>query len=557
MGPGAGYKGQVPGRGVGDKKADCLIFSRFPTLMKRLCSSVVLSALLFSSAVLAKEEEKPAAAGLFKPEQSETQGSVNGVDYQAVAGTLVVHAKGWEDTAALEKGKGGKDDDAGPAPEASMFYAAYFKKGAKAEARPITFLFNGGPGSSTIWLHMGAFGPKRVVTPGDQHQPAAPYKLVDNQYSLLDSTDLVFIDAPGTGFSRIAGKDKDKAFLGVDQDANAFAEFVTAFLSKYGRWNSPKYILGESYGTTRAGALVNLLENEDSVDVNGVILISQALNYDVLPDYPELNPGVDEPYVMWLPSYATTAWYHKKLPAEAPKDLKALVAEVNAFAAGEYTSALAAGNLLDPAKRKAVAEKLHKYTGLPAAYIEKANLRVSMGEFQKTLLGDSDMTTGGLDTRFSGPTLDPLAKEASYDPQGAAIGSAYVAAGNDYVRKSLKFGVELAYKPTIRADWDFSHRPPGADKALQTQVNVMPDLAAAMKQNPNLKVMANAGYFDVVTPFYEGIYEMSHLAIPPALQPNIEFAYYESGHMVYVNEPSLKALHENVAAFIKKTANIK
>jgi carboxypeptidase C (cathepsin A) len=277
----------------------------------------------------------------------------------------------------------------------------------------------------------------------------------------------------------------------------------------------------------------------------------------VLPDYPELNPGVDEPYVMWLPSYATTAWYHKKLPAEAPKDLKALVAEVNAFAAGDYTAALAAGNLLDPAKRKAVAEKLHKYTGLPIAYIEKANLRVSMGEFQKTLLGDSDMTTGGLDTRFSGPTLDPLAKEASYDPQGAAVGSAYVAAGNDYLRKVLKFGGDRVYRSSIEADWDFSHRPPGAGKPLQTQVNVMPDLAAAMKVNPNLKVMANAGYFDVVTPFYEGIYEMSHLAIPPALQSNIEFAYYESGHMVYVNEPSLKALHENVSAFIKKNANVK
>ena len=534
--------------------------------MKRLYSGLVLSSLLLSTAVLAKDDtakpdkkddSKPAASGLFKPEQSETQGSVNGVDYQAVAGTLVVHAKGWEDTADLEKEKGGKGDDAGPAAEASMFYAAYIKKGAKAESRPITFLFNGGPGSATIWLHMGAFGPKRVVTPGDQHQPAAPYKLVDNQYSLLDASDLVFIDAPGTGFSRVAGKDKDKAFFGVDQDAHAFAEFVTQFLSKYGRWNSPKYILGESYGTTRAGALINLLENENAVDMNGVILVSQALNYDVLPDYPELNPGVDEPYVMWLPSYATTAWYHKKLPAEAPKDLKALVAEVNAFASGEYTGALAAGSLLDPAKRHAIAEKLHKYTGLPTAYIEKANLRVTMGEFQKTLLGDEDMTTGGLDTRFSGPTLDPLSKEASYDPQGSAIGSAYVAAGNDYLRKVLKFGGDRVYKPENGSDWDFSHRPPGAGKPLDTQVNVMPDLAAAMKMNPNLRVMANAGYFDVVTPFYEGIYEMSHLPIPPALQSNIEFAYYESGHMVYVNEPSLKALHDNVSAFIKKTANVK
>jgi carboxypeptidase C (cathepsin A) len=521
--------------------------------MNRLFSCLALSSLLLSSAVFAKEE---AASGYFQPEQSETQGLVNGVDYQAVAGTLVVHAKGWQDTAALEKSKAGKDDEAVPAPEASMFYAAYFKKGAKAESRPITFLFNGGPGSSTIWLHMGAFGPKRVVTPGDQHQPAAPYKLVDNQYSLLDASDLVFIDAPGTGFSRIAGKDKEKAFFGVDEDAHAFAEFVTQFLSKYGRWNSPKYIFGESYGTTRAAALVNLLENQDAVDVNGVILVSQALNYDVLPDYPEQNPGIDEPYVMWLPSYATTAWYHKKLPDDAPKDLKTLVAEVEAFAAGDYTSALAAGNRLDPAQRKAVAAALHKYTGLPVAYIEKANLRVTMGEFQKTLLGEADMTTGGLDTRFSGPTIDPLSKEASYDPQGAAIGSAYVAAGNTYLRNVLKFGGDHIYQPEIHAEWNFSHQPPGAAKPIDAQVNVMPDLAAAMKMNPTLKIMANAGYFDVVTPFYEGIYEMSHLAIPPALQSNIEFAYYESGHMVYVNEASLRALHDNVAAFIHKTAHV-
>ncbi len=538
--------------------------------MNRLCSCLVLSSLLLSSAVLAKDDapgkgakkddDKPAAAaGYFKAEQSETQGAVNGIDYQAVAGTLIVHGKGWDDTAALEKDKGGKDDASAPAPEASMFYAAYFKKGAKAEARPITFLFNGGPGSSTIWLHMGAFGPKRVVTPGDQHQPAAPYKLVDNQYSLLDASDLVFIDAPGVGFSRIAGKDKEKAFYGVDQDAHAFAEFVSAFLSKYGRWNSPKYILGESYGTTRAAALVNLLENDSSIDVNGVVLISQALNYDVLPDFAELNPGIDEPYVMWLPSFATTAWYHKKLPADAPKDLKTLVAEVEAFAGGEYTSALAAGALLDPAKRKSVVEKLRKYTGLPAAYIEKANLRVTMGEFQKTLLEDAGMTTGGLDTRFTGPTLDPLSKEASYDPQGSAVGSTYVGAGNDYLRKVLKFGGDRVYKPGIdvEGDWDFSHRAPGAGKALQTQVNVLPDLAAAMKINPNLKIQVNAGYFDVVTPFYEGIYEMSHLPMPAALQSNIEFAYYESGHMVYVNEAALKGLHDNIAAFMRKTANVK
>ncbi|HEX3846638.1 MAG TPA: hypothetical protein VHV81_04600 [Steroidobacteraceae bacterium] len=491
----------------------------------------------------------------FKPELQASKGNVTlagkRLDYDAYAGTLVVHLKGYDDVPQNLN----REDKVGPA-ETSMFYVAYFKSGTPSERRPITFLFNGGPGSATVWLHMGAFGPRRVVTADDAHTVAAPYPLINNEYSLLDASDLVFVDAPGTGFSRVAGKDHEKAFYGVDPDAQAFADFITGFLSRWGRWNSPKYIFGESYGTTRAANLVNLLETDKEVDVNGVILLSVCLNYDVLPDYPELNPGLDEAYVLWLPSYAATAWYHHRL-TDAPKDLSALVAEVEQFALGEYAAALLAGAKLDPAERKTIVDKLHRYTGLPAEYIEKANLRINQGEFQKTLLGDRDMTTGALDARFSGPTLDPMSKEAGYDPQSAALGSAYVSAFNNYVRKDLNFGQDKVYKQSIEleGDWDFSHRPPGSREALKQQVNVMPDLASAMKHDPNLKILVNGGYFDLVTPFFEGIYETNHLQIPPELHKNIDYKYYESGHMVYAHEASLKALHDNVAEFIRRTDN--
>ena len=507
-----------------------------------------------SVAVTAKTEE--AKLITFKPEQQASKGTVTvagkRLDYDAYAGTIVVHLKGYDDVPQNIN----KEDKIGPA-EASMFYVAYFKSGAPSAQRPITFLFNGGPGSPTVWLHMGAFGPRRVVTADDAHTPAAPYSLVNNEFSLLDASDLVFIDAPGTGFSRVAGKDREKAFFGVDPDAHAFAEFITDFLSKWGRWNSPKYIFGESYGTTRAANVVNLLETRNSVDVNGVILLSQCLNYDVLPDYPELNPAVDQPYELWLPSFAATAWYHHRL-TDAPKDLASLMDEVEHFASGEYAAALQAGAALDSSERKVIVQKLHSYTAIPVPYIEKANLRITAGEFRKTLLDDADLTTGELDTRFSGPTLDPMSKEAGYDPQSAAIGSAYVSVFNDYVRKELKFGDDKTYRESldIEEDWDFSHRPPGSRQALKQQVNVMPDLASAMKHNPNLRILVNGGYFDLSTPFFEGIYEMQHLPIPATLQKNIGFKFYESGHMVYAHEASLRALHDNVAEFIRRTDNV-
>ncbi|MGB0013033.1 MAG: peptidase S10 [Candidatus Sulfotelmatobacter sp.] len=493
----------------------------------------------------------------FKPEQQASKGSVtvggNVINYDAFAGTLVVHPKGWDDVP-----QNADPDPKNKPAEASMFYVAYFKSDTKGAPRPLTFLYNGGPGSSSVWLHMGAFGPKRVVTADDTHTPAAPYSVVNNDFSLLDVSDLVFVDAPGTGFSRLSGKNREKAFYGVDQDAEAFADFISQFLSKYGRWNSPKYLFGESYGTTRSAVLSYVLETERDIDFNGVILLSQILNFSLDSDIPEFNPGIDTAYQLVLPTYAATAWYHHKLPEQHP-ELVPLLAEVEHFAMNEYALALEAGSSLPLDQRHVIAEKLHQYTGLPVTYIEKADLRINGGEFEKNLQDENNLTTGRLDTRFSGPTFDPLSKEAEYDPQSAAISSAYVSAFNDYVRKDLKFGENREYKPEIEVwrSWDFLHKAPGSPMALPMAANVMLDLAIAMKYNPHLKILLNAGYFDLATPFYQGVYEMQHLPIPADLQKNIEFQFYESGHMVYAHQASLKAIHDNVAAFIVKSENSK
>lgn len=509
-------------------------------------------------------ESKIAAAqparGFFHPAEVRSSGTVTvggqPIAYDSVAGTLIVHAKNWEDTDATEADADSKSTDkdkSQPKPEASMFYTAYFRQGVPAVGRPITFLFNGGPGSSSIWLHMGAFGPVRVVTADARHTPS-PYATVNNDQSLLDASDLVFIDAPGTGFSRIAGKDKDKAFYGVDQDIHAFTQFITQFLTEYGRWNSPKYVFGESYGTMRAAGLSLALQKAD-VDLNGVMLLSDILNWDFMPDDPQVNPGVDEPYIVALPTYAATAWYFNMVPSR-PADLRAFLGRAEAFASGEYAQALLKGNDLPEAERQRIAAQMSAFTGLSVPYLLKTNLRIEYGAFQKELFGNQALTTGTLDTRFVGATLDPLSKVASYDPQSAAIGAAYVAAWQSYARDRLRYTPDIQFKSgiPIYGKWDYKHQPPGADKPLIALPNVLPDLAAAMKQNPDLKVMVNGGYFDVSTPYFEGKMEMRHLPVPLNLQRNVEYHYYESGHMVYVHQPTLVQLHDNVADFIRRTS---
>jgi carboxypeptidase C (cathepsin A) len=483
------------------------------------------------------------------------------IAYNAIAGTIIVHPRGWDDAARRETaptpganlGAGGN-----PEAEASMFYVAYFKKGVPSADRPITFIYNGGPGSSTMWLHLGAFGPRRIVTADDgNHTPAAPYSLVNNNSSLMDVSDMVFIDAPGAGFSRIAGRDKEKAFWGVDQDAAAFTNFITAFLSQYGRWNSPKYLFGESYGTPRSAVLINNLETGESVDFNGVILLSQILNFALSVDGAENNPGSDQAYITALPTYAATAWSRKLVP-NAPATLEPYLKEVEDFATGDYALALQKGAELDPGRKRAIAERYARYTGLPVDYVLHADLRITGGEYEKELQVDKGLTTGRLDTRFQGPDMDPLSKEAAYDPQAAALSSAYVSGFNDYARRTLGYGEGKVFKPSVNVFrfWDNNHVPPGRGfGAPRAMLNVMPDLASAMKYNPSLKVMLLGGYYDLATPFYEGWYEMHHLQVPDALQANISYHYYESGHMVYAKESSLKALHDDVAAFIARNAH--
>ncbi len=490
--------------------------------------------------------------------------TVNGqkIAYRAVAGTITVGSTDGVDAMLAMDGRWLPDSapiEAGLKPDqapatARMFYAAYFKKDAAPATRPVVFLYNGGPGSSTMWLHMGSFGPRRIVTPDTEHQEGAPYSIVENQYSLLDVADLVFIDAPGTGFSRIFGKDKEKAFYGIDEDGHAFERFIRRFLTKYNRWNSPKYLFGESYGTPRSAVVSAMLQN---VDLNGIVLLSAILSFDNSVDGPRFNPGVDQAYALALPTYAATAFYHKKLP-NPPAALEPFLTEVQTFALGDYMSALLQGSRLPDARRQAIAEKLHQYTGLPVAYLLKSNLRVDGGAFSKMLEDAENMTTGRLDTRYQGPDINPLSESAEYDPQSTAISSAYTTAINEYLRNDLKFGADWTYKPALYGDgnfqWDMKHQQPGMRFSFgEGAPNVMPDLAYSMKMNPKMKVLLAGGYFDLATPYFEGMYEMHHLPMPDSLQKNITYKYYQSGHMVYVNVNVLKQFHDDVASFIKST----
>ena len=471
-----------------------------------------------------------------RPQKSITEGSVTvegkRIPYEAVAGTLILK----------------NDLDS---PTISMSYVAYFKNDEKDPSqRPLTFIYNGGPGSATIWLHMGAWGPRRVFI-NDTTRTKAPYKTVNNDYSLLDVSDLVFIDAPGTGFGEVitkkrGGAGENKDFFGIDQDGRAFANFITQFLSENNRWNSPKFLFGESYGTFRSAIVSNLLQDQ-GVGLNGVILLSQLLTYENMSDIASDHPGNDLPYELALPSFAAVAWYHHKLP-NSPEKLEPFLKEVEHFAMNDYALALNKGSLLDSASFNAMAEKLHNYIGLPVTYIKKANLRVSGPQFEQALLGKEEEITGRLDARFSGSAMDPLSEFAEYDPMDSYIDAAFTATFNNYVRTELKFGKGMKYKNFGNVGpWDMKR------KGYVGFPNVMNDLAHAMIYNPDLKVMLNMGYFDLGTPYFEGMYEMQHLPMPNNLQKNIEYDFYNSGHMVYLHAESLKQLHDNVAKFINST----
>lgn len=502
------------------------------------------------------------------PPDSTTEGSVaveggKAIAYRAVAGLLTVGATDAQDATLGLDGKVMPDAgvDLPPKPEdqpptARMFYTAYFAKNADIGTRPITFIYNGGPGSATMYLRMGSFGPVRVVTSDTQHDRGGPYNLVPNQYSLLDASDLVFIDAPGTGYSRVMGRDAPKAFYGVDQDAKAFDRFIRRFLTKSNRWASPKFLFGESYGTTRDAVLANDLA-ESGVDLNGVVFLSQILSFANSADGADGSPGNENGFFLALPSFAATAWYHHRL-ANQPPQLEPFLHEVEGFALGDYASALLAGADLDSTKKAAIAAKLESYTGVPAALWSKANLRLTGGEFAKNLQDAAGLTTGRLDSRYQGPEVDPLGREVQYDPFTTAIDSAYLAAMNTYAHNDLKFGENMTYKPSAREPgifrWDMGHsvgRRGGGGGGGEGTLNVTTDLALTLKHNPKMHALLMGGYYDLGTLYFGATYEMKHLPIPAELQKNIEYKFFPTGHMVYINEEALKGLHDRTAEFIR------
>jgi carboxypeptidase C (cathepsin A) len=423
-----------------------------------------------------------------------------------------------------------------------MFYTAFTLDGADPRTRPVTFLYNGGPGSSTIWLRMGSFGPMRVQVGDAAPTPNAPFNLVDNQYSLLDRTDLVFVDAPDTGFSRIVGVGKPKDFFGADPDVRAFGQFISRYITAFGRWNSPKFLFGESYGTPRSAMLANYLQRQ-SIGINGVILLSAILDFGLDWDVnftPTAIGGGDWAFPLYLPTEAAAAWYHHKLPGPSTT-LEALLPQVESFAMTEYLNALAQGSKLSPAAYADVVAKLHQYTGLPEGYIRQSNLRIPYWRYATELLRGSGEMTGRYDARYTSFMLDRVGERPDFDAVDSAIDAAFVASGNYFMRQVLGYQTSLIYRPTVNVfpQWDWKHQG-----SLPT--NTAQDLARAMAFDPNLHVFAAGGYYDFATPFWATVYTLNHLTLPAQLQKNISYGFYESGHMVYLHGPALVRFHDDL-----------
>jgi carboxypeptidase C (cathepsin A) len=440
-------------------------------------------------------------------------------------------------------------------PNASVFYVAYTLDGAAdPRLRPLTFLYNGGPGSASMWLHMGSIGPVRVLTSSPEATGSGPYQVVPNQYTLLDQSDLVFVDAVGTGYSRPVGKGVIRDFAGTDQDVRAFEKFIYRYVSVNHRWNSPKFLFGESYGTTRSAALADALENS-GMSVNGAILMSSILNYF------SRSPGLDEQFIGYLPSYAAIAWHFEKIPHNG-KDEKAFLDEVRAFARGPYAEALEQGHNLPQAQVDTIAARLASYTGLSAAYIKEANLRVTPPRFRKELLRDQRAIIGRYDARFEGTDVDAAGDNPGYDPSDTGIEGAFTTALHDYLDRELKYVSDETYLPSgpgINQIWDHTHRlgsrlPAGNQGQGQAMRDayVAGDLADAMRKNPRLRVFSVNGLFDLATPFFMTEYDLSHTELEPKLRGNIEFAYYPSGHMIYLNVDALKQLRSDLGAFYER-----
>jgi carboxypeptidase C (cathepsin A) len=519
-------------------------------MRKSLYLMAVAIALLFGQAALVSAqapegEKKPAEAKAPSPSELAAAKEESSVTEHTVRiGGQSVPYKATASTTLLKDDKG--------EPTALMYSVAYTRSDVKDPSqRPVSFLYNGGPGSSTMWLHMGAFGPKRVFTVDGEFTPPAPYKLVDNSESLLDKTDLVFIDAIGTGFSHAVGKAQDKDFYGIDEDVEAFGQFISTYVNRNDRWNSPKFLIGESYGTFRSAALGNYLQNHFNMHLNGIDLISSVLDLSTLT----FPPGDDRCYIYYLPSYAAVAWYHKVLK-NRPAELTGFIEEARQYAQGEYATALFKGANLSLAEKEAVAKKLSYYTGLSEDYLMKANLRVNLPQFNVELQRSRGLTTGRIDARFSGYTPDLLAEYAQDDPQGPAVFGAFTAMLNAYTHDELKFGQDKTYhnfSPTAGATWNWKRKDRGG--FFPGAPNVEPDLVNAMISNPHLLVQVENGYFDMATPFFATEFTMEHLGLPADLQGHIKLYFYDSGHMMYLHNESAVQLHNNIASFIDRATH--
>jgi carboxypeptidase C (cathepsin A) len=432
---------------------------------------------------------------------------------------------------------------------ASVYMTAYTRDGVSDVGhRPITFAYNGGPGSASAWLHMGAFGPRRVVMEEEGWAPPPPYQIADNNESLLDVTDLVFIDPVSTGFSRPAPGEDPATFHGVREDIESVGDFIREYIARFERWGSPKFLAGESYGTTRSAGLSRYLQEKLNIYLNGIVLVSSILNFETA----RFDVGNDLPYPLFLPTYTATAWYHKKLPVDLQAgDLQRAVAEAERFAAGEYTLALTRGNDLGEAERHQLAKQLARYTGLSETFLENANLRPTIFEFTKELLRSDRLTVGRLDSRFKGVDRQAGGERFEFDPASAAFSGPFAAVFNNYVEKELGFKSELNYELLTDKVRPWSYRPYD-----NKYLNVAEDLRYAMAINPTLKVLVNNGYYDLATPFFATQYTFSHLGFDPTYPSRVSMAFYHAGHMMYVRRADREELKANIARFIAGAANV-
>lgn len=495
--------------------------------------SLLFLFLLLAAPGWAQQEQEPAPptpvpeARVFESQQKVT---IDGktIEVTARAGTMLLHDEHNE-------------------PHALFGFTSYTRAGASAQ-RPILFAYNGGPGSSSFWLHMGVLGPKRIVVNDPDFTPAAPYQLVNNDYSILDVADLVMIDPVGTGLSIPVGKAKFKDFWGVDQDIRSVSQFIKQYLIENGRLNSPKYLLGESYGTFRNAGVMNYLLGQ-GIALNGVIMVSAVFDLRTLL----FPPDDDLPYIVHFPTYAATAWYHDKV-ANKPADLEAFLEDVRTFTTTEYVPALYQGDALTPAEKRTMADKLAAYTGLSADYWHRADLRVQAGEFFQELLRGEGETVGRLDSRYRGINQDGISQFADYDPQSLAISPAYITGFLNYFYGELGVDHDMQYMTSAGGregfQWDWSHVGNARWNATAA-INTGPDMRTALTRDPNMKVLILNGYYDLATVFYGVEYSIDHLGLPPQIKDNIIMKYYEAGHMMYTHEPSLRKFKADVAEFIQ------